>query len=323
MATTTNTQQQQQQQQQQQPPQLRERAGTERTMRSRKLEHLLGDTEQQRIETTVNTILMDGVRYEEARLVRQFIDGFSSIEKNPITAALAVRNLLDHIKQRLTIATSSYKDQIYDKLAVTGEVKALVEAHISTCIERIVLTPLYDRIMRPMNKVCCKTDTAIERKLDQLRALSQSQIGVPNKFISKSNWQFAIVEIDELSSALLPSQKLQCILDCVQTIIDSAQREFGGSGLGGSTVTLPADDLLPIFIYVVTHSSLGGLESQSQFIWNLADPDDLTGERGYYLTMFSSVIEFIKDFDPTAAVHSNRATRTRLASTTAGPAKFE
>ena len=33
-------------------------------------------------------------------------------------------------------------------------------------------------------------------------------------------------------------------------------------------------------------------------MWALCDPDQLSGETGYYITMFSSVVEYLKNWEP-------------------------
>lgn len=54
---------------------------------------------------------------------------------------------------------------------------------------------------------------------------------------------------------------------------------------------------LQIFIYVVVNSDLRDLETTANYIWNLSEPEALSGEGGYYLTVFCSAIEFIKNFE--------------------------
>lgn len=50
-------------------------------------------------------------------------------------------------------------------------------------------------------------------------------------------------------------------------------------------------------MYVVVHSEVGGLESTNQFLWQLCDPLQLSGEGGYYLTVFSSVVSLLHRID--------------------------
>lgn len=82
-------------------------------------------------------------------------------------------------------------------------------------------------------------------------------------------------------------------------------------------VDLSADDLLPILIYVVVHSKLGRLESQCQYMWQMSDPADLVGEAGYYLTMLSSAIEYLKQHEEEVAPPAS-SEPVRITGTSAG-----
>lgn len=53
-------------------------------------------------------------------------------------------------------------------------------------------------------------------------------------------------------------------------------------------------------MHVIVNSEVGGLESTNQFLWQLCDPMQLTGESGYYLTVFSSILSLIIRVDPNA-----------------------
>ena len=47
-------------------------------------------------------------------------------------------------------------------------------------------------------------------------------------------------------------------------------------------------------IYIVIHSRLDDPEVDSEFLWSLCRPSELTGEGGYYLTSFGSALQYIK-----------------------------
>jgi Vacuolar sorting protein 9 (VPS9) domain len=46
-------------------------------------------------------------------------------------------------------------------------------------------------------------------------------------------------------------------------------------------------------MHIVVHSEVGFLESTNQLLWQLCDPMQLSGEGGYYLTVFSSIISLL------------------------------
>ena len=46
-------------------------------------------------------------------------------------------------------------------------------------------------------------------------------------------------------------------------------------------------------MYIIIQSEVGQLESTNQFLWQLCDPTQLSGEGGYYLTVFSSIVSLL------------------------------
>lgn len=62
-----------------------------------------------------------------------------------------------------------------------------------------------------------------------------------------------------------------------------------------SEPVLGADDLVPIFIYVLCqcHKELKSPITNKDMLWNICYPDQLHGEAGYYLTLYESAVEFI------------------------------
>jgi len=57
---------------------------------------------------------------------------------------------------------------------------------------------------------------------------------------------------------------------------------------------LGADDFTPIFIYVTVQANLVQPLHLKEFLWLAADPQDLRGQGGYWLTVFEAAISFIR-----------------------------
>lgn len=62
-------------------------------------------------------------------------------------------------------------------------------------------------------------------------------------------------------------------------------------------VAIGADDFLPIFLYVLCHSSINTPLLTKELLWGLCHPDQLYGESGYYLTVYESALEYIQSID--------------------------
>lgn len=72
-----------------------------------------------------------------------------------------------------------------------------------------------------------------------------------------------------------------------------------GSGNGNGTV-LGADDLLPIFIYVVTQCGVSRLLSLKTMLAALIDPSRMLAEAGYCLATLEGAIQYILSLDEDA-----------------------
>lgn len=74
---------------------------------------------------------------------------------------------------------------------------------------------------------------------------------------------------------------------------------------GDNTDTLPenfflaADEFFPIFVFVVVNASVDHHDVSRQYLWGLCEASMLTGEGGYYLTVYEAAVEYIANFDLT------------------------
>ena len=64
---------------------------------------------------------------------------------------------------------------------------------------------------------------------------------------------------------------------------------------GKKDAVLGADDLVPIFLYVLSRSRLVNPLTDKDLLWGLCHPDQLYGESGYYLTIYESAVAYCED----------------------------
>ena len=128
--------------------------------------------------------------------------------------------------------------------------------------------------------------------------------GVKPEFISPLGWQNAIFELTALEHHLTPTMHLLALSRCMNAIYSEFKLVVlpSLSARGADNAFLGADDLVPIFIYVLSRSDLKRPILYKEQMWGLCHPGQLIGESGYYLTVFESAIEFIKDVDPTTPI---------------------
>lgn len=241
------------------------------------------------LERLLMPILLSPKKFEEARVIKNFVDSFESYDKTAEGIASKIRELLDSVRERImNVHACNFLNELVHPIELD-----LLSSSIEKILQKTIIGQLYHRIMNMFIKQLGAVDNLIEKKKVLIRQLDQRDLGVPEKLITNTNWMFAVLELSNMSNYTLPFEKLECILSCVRAVVDTAKIEKSYSEASG----ISADDLIPIMIYVVSNSNAVHLESICQYLWLLSDPTELSGEGGYYLTLFSSVVEYIKNYE--------------------------
>ncbi|XP_011505288.1 PREDICTED: protein sprint [Ceratosolen solmsi marchali] len=97
--------------------------------------------------------------------------------------------------------------------------------------------------------------------------------------------------IERLQKVDSPFEKLEHLLAAISAIINSVKHANSSR-----SVTLGADDLLPLLVWVLVRGKIIDAEIEAEYMWGLLHPSLLTGEGGYYLTTLSSAVHVLKTF---------------------------
>nr|XP_012149596.1 PREDICTED: protein sprint isoform X4 [Megachile rotundata] len=108
---------------------------------------------------------------------------------------------------------------------------------------------------------------------------------------SESSLERILKYIDRLQKADSPLDKLENLLAAISAIFNSVKHANSGRH-----VTLGADDLLPLLVWVLVRGKVVDAEVEAEYMWGLLHPSLLTGEGGYYLTTLSSAVHVLKTF---------------------------
>eukprot|EP01130_Rhizamoeba_saxonica_P016864 TRINITY_DN787_c0_g1_i1.p1 TRINITY_DN787_c0_g1~~TRINITY_DN787_c0_g1_i1.p1 ORF type:complete len:443 (-),score=89.51 TRINITY_DN787_c0_g1_i1:48-1376(-) len=245
-----------------------------------KLNNILGISEEQRIELTITRYLTDDSNME-AKAVKTFVNSIGTVTKTKETGLMNIRNfmnsLYDHIQE-------NRKEDLSKFVTDENDVNRIVER----AIEQIVVMDVLDAIQTILDDLFGETDTKINEKLFTLKNEDQEFFNIPSEHVSASNWDIPVMELNQVNNYQFPYQKISCILSCARMIYAMFKFEHKDSN-----ETLGMDDFLPILIYVVARSSITNLESLSQFLFALCDDELMTGESGYYLTVFYSAVQYL------------------------------
>jgi len=137
----------------------------------------------------------------------------------------------------------------------------------------------------------------VQHAVDILVEKTQDFFQIDAKIQSPTEWEEAVIALNRISTEDLPWAQVDCLLDCFITISNLFNAEHKqDTNSESDKIILVSDDLLPIFIFILIKSSLTQLASLSEYLWNLIDGTASSGQAGYYLTVFTSGVHYLKNF---------------------------
>lgn len=258
--------------------------------RAAKLTKVLGTPQETRLHAEVDKLLWNEAT-PEGRTVQQFVSDFHVVARSPASCLTNVRLFLNSMRSHIV----DTRGPALIKLVVNSAPDLTPEQTLSLIVERSLEQAVVGRLHKPIFSTVTSlykiSDEQLSMVTSQLKGKNQAFFGIPDDIESTSSWSPARLEFRQMLQADTPSNKLAVILATAKSIYSTANYEQ--SVVKKKTCVLSADDFLPIFIFVVIQSEVGSLESTNQFLWQLCDPTQFSGESGYYLTVFSSIISLL------------------------------
>ncbi|XP_043789708.1 protein sprint isoform X9 [Apis laboriosa] len=159
----------------------------------------------------------------------------------------------------------------------------------------LVVRPLREHVYRLFVEHYAATGSlqTLAESIQHAQGKHVQDLGVRPKIIppSESSLERILKYIDRLQKADSPLDKLENLLAAISAIFNSVKHANSGRH-----VTLGADDLLPLLVWVLVRGKVVDAEVEAEYMWGLLHPSLLTGEGGYYLTTLSSAVHVLKTF---------------------------
>lgn len=173
------------------------------------------------------------------------------------------------------------------------------------CVEESVCTALLPRLVATLPSSRpggAAREAALTRKLTQLGARTQRQWGIPPLQTSLLEYRNACFELRGLEQYPTPSKRLAAVVACAHAIFaeysTQARAQLAAAAAAGTAPgelpALGADDLVPIFIFVLCRAGLQTPLRNQELLWALCHPEQLHGEAGYYLTVYESAVAYVE-----------------------------
>ncbi|XP_015436399.1 PREDICTED: protein sprint [Dufourea novaeangliae] len=159
----------------------------------------------------------------------------------------------------------------------------------------LVVRPLREHVYRLFVDHYATTGSlqTLAESIQHAQGKHVQDLGVRPKIIPPSDLSLdrILKYIDRLQKADSPLDKLENLLAAISAIFNSVKHANSGRH-----VTLGADDLLPLLVWVLVRGKVVDAEVEAEYMWGLLHPSLLTGEGGYYLPTLSSAVHVLKTF---------------------------
>ncbi|XP_011684298.1 PREDICTED: protein sprint-like [Wasmannia auropunctata] len=170
-----------------------------------------------------------------------------------------------------------------------------LDAILEDVMMGLVVRPLREHVCRLFIEHYFATGAlqTLTENIQHAQGKTIHDLGVQSKIIppSEENLERILKCIERLQRVDSPLEKLEHLLAAISTIFNSVKQANSGRH-----VTLGADDLLPLVIWVLVRGKIVDAEIEAEYMWGLLHASLLSGEGGYYLTTLSSAVHVLKTF---------------------------
>jgi hypothetical protein len=186
--------------------------------------------------------------------------------------------------QRLVQSCREYYSSLFGDASLNATTLSSLHSALDLAVSAAVYNCVYPQFYDLIRRVYWAEDKVHASKMEELRMLP---LQLSQLSLSKSMDQLALLEplqkcasaLRSIQSVVVPTQKLRIIVDVLRQIARCA-----------GPYSLAADDLIPLFCYVVVYSNVSDLYSQSAFIDRFASEQSGYGESGYALATLQAAL---------------------------------
>lgn len=162
-----------------------------------------------------------------------------------------------------------------------------IDSIVEVTLQRLVIAPLkshiYDHFIRQFNTLGSLKILSHNLKMAQTR--SGSEFGIRSALLPLDTKPMAAIQrnLSRLQQSYSPIKKLEHLLRSV-AILNGATR-----------AKVTNEDLVPLLVYIIVQCGLISAEIEIEYMLGLLHPSILNGEGSYYLSVFSSAIQVLKN----------------------------
>ncbi|OAA72802.1 VPS9 domain protein [Akanthomyces lecanii RCEF 1005] len=231
----------------------------------------------------------------------------SSASSLPVTEDFYAEDEEDVMRASLETAVTTAIDlfQGVDKqqLSLLGATTDLTGPLVEKLIERYITENVHHLLFSRLTSLKRPEDLELEAKIRQMEYIDISQLGIAIDGGPKAKHDLiihlgpAIEEFRKISNAMSPQEMLELLLSTMKTVSQltgEAHEEGENSSAEKAIMTVNADTLVSLLLYVVIRASVRNLQARLGYIRNFIFVDDVdSGELGYALSTFEAVLAYL------------------------------
>ncbi|KAF9876586.1 hypothetical protein CkaCkLH20_05994 [Colletotrichum karsti] len=194
--------------------------------------------------------------------------------------------------------------QAVDKqqLSMLGATTDLTGPVVERLIERYVTENVHHLLFPRLSAIKRPYDLELEAKIRQMEFIDLSQLGIVIEGGSRGKHDLtiqlglAVEEFKKMTLALSPQEMLDLLLSTMKTVthLTNTSRAQAASSVEKPTLTVNADTLVSLLLFVVIRAQVRHLHARLIYIRHFIYVDDVdNGEMGYALSTFEAVLAYL------------------------------
>lgn len=208
------------------------------------------------------------------------------------------------LETAVTTAIDLFQNVDKQQLSMLGATTDLTGPLVERLIERYVAENVHTFVWPRLAAMHRPEDLELEAKIRQMEFIDISQLGIAFEGGQREKRELtlrlgrAVDEFGKMNGAMGPQEMMELLLStlkAVTTLTEQPRPELmSRPGVEKSTLTINADTLVSLLLYVVIRAGIKHLQARLQYIRHFIFIDDVdSGEIGYALSTFEAVLTYL------------------------------
>ncbi|KAJ4296054.1 hypothetical protein N0V88_004756 [Collariella sp. IMI 366227] len=204
----------------------------------------------------------------------------------------------------VTAAIDLFQSVDRSQLSLLGATTDLTGPLVERLIERYIAENVHHMVFPRLAQLRRQDDLELEAKIRQMNDIDISQLGIVVDGGNRAKRDVvnrlgrAVEEFRKMPNASCPQEMMEILLSTTKAATQLTDAPQPGQAPGSATekpaMTINADTLVSLLLYVVIKAQIKHLQARLAYIQNFVFIDDVeSGEMGYALSTFEAVLSYL------------------------------